>query len=189
VLGDGAVTATAALRILRILLDTMEPMRDTIAEAPLTLRSEDPDTTRQIGAALGRLAEPGDVVLLQGELGAGKTTFTQGLAVGAGSDELVNSPTFVLVNEYHGRVTVYHADLYRLDEADDVAALDLGSASLDGVLVVEWPERGHGLLPAEHLLVQIEHAGPEARTLTFVPRGARAAALVRALAAAPVDAR
>jgi tRNA threonylcarbamoyladenosine biosynthesis protein TsaE len=69
-----------------------------------------------MGAGLGRLAEAGDVLLLQGELGAGKTTFTQGFAVGAGTAELVNSPTFVLVNEYRGRLPVYHADLYRLDD-------------------------------------------------------------------------
>ena len=158
-----------------------------MTETCLTLRSDDVEATRRIGAALGRLVAPGDVVLLQGELGAGKTTFTQGLAAGAGSDELVNSPTFVLMNEYHGRVTVYHADLYRLDDPDDVAALDLANASLDGVLVVEWPERGDGLLPRSHVLVKIAHAGPDARTLTFVPHGPRAAALTHALAAAPAD--
>ena len=156
-------------------------------DAPLTLRSGDADTTRRLASALGRLAEPGDVLLLQGELGAGKTTFTQGFAVGAGSDELVNSPTFVLVNEYRGRVRVYHADLYRLDSPEEVAALDLGNASRDGVLVVEWPERGAALLPESHLLVQIEHAGGDERVLTLVPRGARAQRLVRALAASAVD--
>ena len=154
-------------------------------DAPLMLRSGNAETTRRIAAALGRLAEPGDVLLLQGELGAGKTTFTQGYAAGAGSDELVNSPTFVLVNEYRGRVRVYHADLYRLDDPEEVAALELAHASLDGALVVEWPERGEESLPREHLLVRIAHAGPEERTLTFVPRGARAEALVAALAAAP----
>jgi tRNA threonylcarbamoyladenosine biosynthesis protein TsaE len=158
-----------------------------VTDTPLVLHSDDVEATRRIGAALGRLAAPGDVLLLRGELGAGKTTFTQGFAAGAGSDELVNSPTFVLMNEYHGRVHVYHADLYRLDDPDDVEALDLANASLDGVLVVEWPERGDGLLPASHLLVQFEYAGTNARTITLMPQGPRAKALAQALAALPTD--
>src|SRR5215211_3045761 len=142
-------------------------MTDTTTETQLTLRSRDAEATRSIGEALGRHAEPGDVFLLRGELGAGKTTFTQGFARGAGSEELVNSPTFVLVNEYRGRLPIYHADLYRLDDADEVERLDLAHASLDGVLLVEWPERGEALLPADHLLVSIEHAGPEERLLAL----------------------
>lgn len=164
-------------------------MLQSVPDAPLVLHSGDADTTRQIGAALGRLVEAGDVLLLLGDLGAGKTTFTQGLAAGAGADELVTSPTFVLVNEYQGRVPIFHADLYRLDDPDEVARLDLTDASLDGVLVVEWPERGDGLLPDQHLLVRFEHAGPDARTLTLAPRGERAQELARAVAAAPARAR
>ena len=154
-------------------------MNETAAQAPIRLRTRDAEATRRVGEALGRLAEPGDVFLLQGDLGAGKTTFTQGFARGAGSAELVNSPTFVLVNEYRGRLAVYHADLYRLDDPDEVDRLDLANASLDGALLVEWPERGDGLLPAEHLLVRIEHAGPEERLLALVPRGRRYAQLLR----------
>ena len=160
-------------------------MTDT-AGALLTVRSDGADATRRLGAAFGRLAEAGDVLLLQGDLGAGKTTFTQGFAAGAGSEELVNSPTFVLVNEYRGRLPIYHADLYRLDSTDEVAALDLANASLDGVLLVEWPERGEELLPQEHVLIRIEHSGPEERTVTFLPRGRRAEQLVRDFAAAGV---
>ena len=163
-------------------------MMDTAAGAPLTARSDGADATRRLGAAFGRLAEAGDVLLLQGDLGAGKTTFTQGFATGAGSDELVNSPTFVLLNEYRGRLPIYHADLYRLDTPDEVAALDLANASLDGVLLVEWPERGEALLPPEHLLVRIAHSGPEERTFTFLPHGRRAEMLVRAFAAAGAEA-
>jgi len=148
-------------------------MSETAAQAPIRLRTRDAEATRRVGETLGRLAESGDVFLLRGDLGAGKTTFTQGFARGAGSAELVNSPTFVLVNEYRGRLPVYHADLYRLDDPDEVDRLDLANASLDGALLVEWPERGDGLLPAEHLLVAIEHAGPEERLLTLVPHGRR----------------
>ncbi len=154
----------------------------------LTLRTDGPEETRSAGRVLGWLLQPGDVVLLQGDLGAGKTTFTQGIARGAGTDEVVNSPTFILLNEYHARLTVYHADLYRLDDPDEVAALDLPGVSLDGALVVEWPERGAGLLPDDHLLVRLTYRSPEQRELAFVPRGHRsrelAARLSSALAAA-----
>jgi tRNA threonylcarbamoyladenosine biosynthesis protein TsaE len=153
-------------------------------ESTLVRRSGSADQTRAIGEALGTLLTEGDVVLLQGDLGAGKTTLTQGVARGAGSEELVNSPTFILVNEYRGRIKLYHADLYRLDDPDEVLALDLPGASLDGALVVEWPERGEGLLPVEHLLVRILHRSPDERTLEFVPRGRRARILVERLAAA-----
>ncbi len=147
----------------------------------LDIHTTGPDDTRSVGEALGRLLEAGDVVLLQGDLGAGKTTMTQGLARGAGADDLVNSPTFVLVNEYQGRIKVYHADLYRLEQPDEVLALDLPGATLDGALVVEWPERGDGLLPAEHLLVRIDHASPETRRVRVEPHGPRASALARLL--------
>jgi tRNA threonylcarbamoyladenosine biosynthesis protein TsaE len=162
-------------------------MAEVAAGTPVTVRSGSAEATRRLGEGLGRLAAPGDVLLLQGDLGAGKTTFTQGYAVGAGSDELVNSPTFVLMNEYRGRLPVYHADLYRLDSPEEVAALDLANASLDGALLVEWPERGDSLLPAEHLLVQIEHAGPQERVITLVPRGPRAEELIEDLPVSPAD--
>ena len=148
----------------------------------LTVRTAGAEHTRAVGAALGRLLDEGDVVLLQGELGAGKTTFTQGVARGAGSDELVNSPTFILVNEYRGRIKLYHADLYRLDDPDAVLALDLPGATLDGALVVEWPERGEGALPPEHLLIRILHVSPEERELRLEPHGRRAQTLLRGLA-------
>lgn len=156
--------------------------------APLILRTADAESTQRLGAALGTLAQAGDVLLLRGDLGAGKTTFTQGFVRGAGSDELVNSPTFVLMNEYQGRVTVYHADLYRLDTPDEAAAMDLGNLSRDGVLVVEWPERGEDVLPREHLLVLLEHAGPTEREITLVPRGERAAAMLQAMEQAGLNA-
>lgn len=157
--------------------------------APRVFRSTDADHTREIGSALGRAAQPGDVLLLAGELGAGKTTFVQGFAAGAGATEVVTSPTFVLVNEYRGRLPIYHADLYRLDEPDEVAAMQLSEASLDGVLLVEWPERGEMFLPSECLRLQIEHDEPETRILRFSSFGARAEALLAALVAAPVGGR
>jgi tRNA threonylcarbamoyladenosine biosynthesis protein TsaE len=150
----------------------------------LTVRTTSADETRAVGEALGRLLVAGDVVLLQGELGAGKTTFVQGLARGTGSEELVHSPSFILVNEYRGRVKLYHADLYRITHPAEALALDLLGSTVDGVLVVEWPERGEGALPPEHVLVRITVTGPEARELRIEPHGERPAAVVRALAAA-----
>ncbi len=149
----------------------------------LALRSGTPAETRRIGARLGRLLRPGDVLLLQGELGVGKTMLTQGIGQGAKVQEPVKSSSFVLMNEYHGRLTVYHADLYRLNDPLEVAELALEEVAAPGVLIVEWPERAWQELPAEHLLVRIEEAGARARTLTLEARGARYETLIDELAA------
>ncbi len=105
------------------------------------LKSRRPSETRRIGARLGRLLEPGDVLLLQGELGSGKTVLAQGIGQGLAVQEPVKSSSYVLLNEYHGRLTLYHADLYRLDDPAQVAELALEEVAAPGVLAVEWPER------------------------------------------------
>lgn len=148
----------------------------------LLLTTASVEETEAFGARLGALLRSGDVVLLEGELGAGKTALTRGVARGAGSTELVNSPTFVLVNEYDGPLPLFHADLYRLDGAEQVAELELGEYAHDGALIVEWPERAEGgALPAEHLLLLLEHGGGDLRRITVRARGVRAAALLTAL--------
>ena len=149
----------------------------------LVLHSRTPAETRRIGARLGRLLQPGDVLLLQGELGAGKTMLTQGIGQGLKVREPVKSSSFVLMNEYHGRLTLYHADLYRLNEPTEVADLALEEVAALGVLAVEWPERAWQELPPEHLLVRIEEAGVKERTLTLVPRGRRYEELLERLGA------
>ena len=149
----------------------------------LVLPSRTPAETRRIGARLGRLLQPGDVLLLQGELGAGKTMLTQGIGQGLKVREPVKSSSFVLMNEYHGRLTLYHADLYRLNDASEVAELALEEVAAPGVLAVEWPERAWRELPSEHLLVRIEEAGAKERTLTLVPRGKRYEELLQRLGA------
>ena len=122
----------------------------------LELRCEDAEATRRLGAALGRAASAGTVALLQGQLGVGKTVFAQGVGAGLGAPSVVNSPTFVLLNEHlGGRLPLRHADLYRLDDPESIAELGLAEAAEDGVLLVEWPERADGALPADHLLVRI----------------------------------
>jgi tRNA threonylcarbamoyladenosine biosynthesis protein TsaE len=117
------------------------------------------EDTRAIGAALARLLQPGDAVALAGDLGAGKTTLVQGVARGLEVTGTVVSPTFTLVREYEGRLTVHHADVYRLDRVQDV--LDLGFDEMidDGVLLVEWGDAVEGLLPAEHLSVELTVPG------------------------------
>ena len=140
------------------------------------------DETQALGTRLGELLQPGDVVLLQGELGAGKTCLTQGIARGLGIADQVVSPTFVLVGQYQGRERLYHADLYRLDNLAEIGDLELSTSTEDGVLVVEWPERGIECLPAEHLLVRLEHRLPDERALAFEAQGPRAVAILRRLA-------
>ncbi len=138
-----------------------------------SLETRSADETDSLGERIGALLEPGDVVLLQGPLGAGKTAMTRGIGRGAGSNDLVISPTFVLMNEYRGRLPLYHVDLYRLEKADEIVALDLPGYTLDGALIVEWPERGEGLLPVEHLLVEIEHTGETERYIRLSATGSR----------------
>jgi len=145
------------------------------------LHTKGPAETKRIGARLGRLLEAGDVLLLQGELGSGKTVLAQGIGEGLKVIEPVKSSSFVLMNEYHGRLTFYHADLYRLSGAAEVAGLALEETAAPGVLAVEWPERAWEELPPEHLLVRIEEEGAKGRQLTLVPRGKRYEALLGAM--------
>ncbi|MFZ5586969.1 MAG: tRNA (adenosine(37)-N6)-threonylcarbamoyltransferase complex ATPase subunit type 1 TsaE [Thermodesulfobacteriota bacterium] len=117
-----------------------------------------------LGRAIGALLCPGDVVLLVGELGAGKTTLARGLAAGLGVDPayVITSPTFTLLNVYPGRLDFYHADLYRLAgaEADELELVEQAAA---GVLAVEWPEMAAAAWPAGAITVKLDHAGPERR--------------------------
>ena len=128
------------------------------------------DETITIARALATTLAAGDVLLLSGELGAGKTAFVRGLAQGLGiDDEEVSSPTFTLVHEYRGgRLTLYHVDLYRLDRAatDELGLDELGVA--DGVLAIEWPDRlTHTLGPA--VGVRIEIVDPSTRRIELTP--------------------
>ncbi len=147
-----------------------------------TLHSASPAQTRRIGARLGKLLRPGDVLLLQGELGSGKTVFAQGVGQGLAVREPVKSSSFVLLNEYHGRLTLYHADLFRLDDAAEVRDLALDEIADDGVLAVEWPERAWDELAREHVLVRIEEEGARGRRLTIEARGERYGDLAAKLA-------
>lgn len=127
-----------------------------------------PEETTAAGAALGATLGPGDVVALYGGLGAGKTCFTQGLVAGLGVTTRATSPTFVLVNEYRGRLPVHHVDAYRtnsLNELIDLGLLDLLGG--DGVTIVEWADRAEPLLPARAIRVRIDGVGDEARRIAI----------------------
>ena len=150
----------------------------------LTFESSGPAETRRIGERLARLFEPGDVVLLRGELGAGKTCLAQGIGRGLRVAEAVKSSSFVLVNEYAGRLRVYHADLFRLNAPEEVADLALEENAREGLLLVEWPERALEVLPPEHLLVEIEIVDDRRRRLRLTARGGRYESLLHRFGAA-----
>lgn len=141
---------------------------------PLCLVSHSVEETQEIGRRLGELAQAGDVILLVGELGTGKTCLTQGIAWGLGIKEHTRSPTFVMVSEYKGRLPLYHIDLYRVESQDE--AIDLGLDDYlysGGVSVVEWADRALETLPPEHLLVHIDYKGETQRSLVLEPKGKR----------------
>ena len=135
--------------------------------------SHSPEQTRRLGMRLGALLQTGDVVCLQGELGAGKTTLVQGLAAGWGSLDAVSSPTFILVNIYRrpDEGQLFHFDTYRIESAPEAEELDLDAMLNDGPLVIEWPERMAGVLPDERLWIKLEYVDEDRRQLTFIPMG------------------
>ena len=144
--------------------------------------SHSPEETQHLGKRLGELAQAGDVFLLVGNLGTGKTCLTQGIAWGLGITGYASSPSFVVVKEYQGRLPLYHADLYRLDRIEEVIDLGLDDYFYgNGVCVVEWAEKGLAALPPEHLLIKMSFLSPSERCLEFEPKGERYVALVSKL--------
>jgi tRNA threonylcarbamoyladenosine biosynthesis protein TsaE len=133
------------------------------------------ETTRQLGQRLGALLQPGDCICLQGDLGAGKTTFVQGIAAGWGARDEVSSPTFVLVNVYRGtdEKKLFHLDTYRIESPAEAEELDLDAMFAQGPLLIEWPERIQPVLPAENLWVTLEYVDETQRQLIFLAAGDR----------------
>ena len=126
------------------------------------------EETESAGERLGRSLQPGAVVALTGELGAGKTCFVQGLVRGLGASVRATSPTFVLVNQYRGRVLVHHVDAYRTDSMTEL--MDLGLLDLmggDDVTLIEWADKLEPLLPPDAIRVHIAGVGDEPRTITI----------------------
>jgi tRNA threonylcarbamoyladenosine biosynthesis protein TsaE len=150
---------------------------ETSREEGVEIVTRGPEETIRLGKSLGELLRPGDVVALIGDLGAGKTTLAKGIAAGAGVEDEseVTSPTFVLVNEYQGRFPVYHADLYRLQEAPEVE--DLGWEEFifgEGISLLEWAEKIPEILPEERIEIRIFWIGPEERKFLIAGKGAQA---------------
>jgi tRNA threonylcarbamoyladenosine biosynthesis protein TsaE len=148
------------------------PILDTHS---LEFFSKSPEQTRRIGMRLGSVLKKGDVICLQGELGAGKTTFVQGLAQGWGSIDAVSSPTFIIVNMYRRSdgAQLFHLDTYRLESATEGEELDLDSMMSEGILIVEWPERLENLIPEERLWIKLDHILDEQRLMLFNANGPR----------------
>jgi tRNA threonylcarbamoyl adenosine modification protein YjeE len=133
--------------------------------------------------AIGAAAQRGDVVALDGPLGAGKTVFAQSIARGLGvsPDVRITSPTFAIVHEYQGRLPLYHADLYRLRGPEALDEIGLFSLGVEGLVVVEWPDRAGNLLPKGALWVTIERVASLRRRVHLRGEGVRAAALIDAV--------
>ena len=152
----------------------------------LRARTDGVEATRELARAMADLVEPGDVLLLTGELGAGKTAFAQGFGAGLGITEQITSPTFTLARQYEGRLPLHHIDVYRLDRLSEMQ--DVGIPELldsGGVLLIEWGDAIEPALPADYLEVRLTYgADDDDRELQFRCVGGRWTARQRVLAEA-----
>ena len=150
----------------------------------LKLHSHSLEQTQLLGSYLGELAQKGDAFLLVGDLGTGKTCLIQGIARGLGVEEYAFSPSFVIVRQYHGRLPLYHVDLYRLDRVEEIADLGLEEYLYgDGVCVIEWAEKGLQLLPQNNLLIKLNYVSKceTQRTIYLKSKGERYLGLIKQL--------
>ena len=156
----------------------------------LNLVSRSPEETQRIGIRLGELAEAGDVFLLVGELGTGKTCLTQGIAWGLDIRDYALSPSFVIMRELRGRLPLYHIDLFRLEHPNEIEDIGLDDYLYgSGVCVVEWAEKGLELLPPENLLIEIGFLDETQRSLHIRPSGKRYQGLLPELKHSPFSSR
>ena len=130
------------------------------------------EETIAFGKKIGLLLGPNDVILLAGDLGAGKTTFTKGIGQALGIKRVINSPTFTIVKEYHGNYDLYHLDLYRLDGLGDDFDLEEYFTS-GGICVCEWPANVLEILPEEYLMINIYRKNLDERRFELIPKGER----------------
>lgn len=150
----------------------------------MELISKSPEQTMALGRKLGELMSSGNVICVYGNLGAGKTYFAKGLALGLGISEHVTSPTFTIINEYEGRIPFYHVDAYRLTEEEEAYELGLEEYLYGrGVTLIEWPERVNSLLPDEYLqlFISLSNEGDDVRVLEFQAKGQSYEKLIKEL--------
>lgn len=136
------------------------------------IQTDSYEETMEIAERVAALLQPGDVLTLEGDLGAGKTVFTKGIAKGLGVRRMVTSPTFTIVKEYDGNLPLYHMDVYRLEDSDE----DIGFHEYfngQGVSVVEWAQFIEAYLPLERLDINISYIDENKRLLHFMPKGVR----------------
>lgn len=127
--------------------------------------SKSPQETEQIAEKLAQTLSGTEVIAMFGGLGAGKTAFTRGLARGLGIDDGVSSPTFALVNEYEGKFTVYHFDMYRVSTWDDLYSTGFFDYIDNGVMIIEWSENIEEFLPENHITITINHISENEREI------------------------
>ena len=137
----------------------------------IAIQCATPPETMALGRRLASMLRAGDVILLAGDLGSGKTAFVSGLAEGLGVEERVTSPSFVIVKRYDGLLPLVHVDVYRLGSSGEFEDLELIEEAEDGVLAIEWGHAVSSSVPADHLLIEFSVADDECRTLTIIPKG------------------
>ncbi|WCK54998.1 tRNA (adenosine(37)-N6)-threonylcarbamoyltransferase complex ATPase subunit type 1 TsaE [Aneurinibacillus sp. Ricciae_BoGa-3] len=149
-------------------------------EKEYSVITESVEETQRLAEKVGTLMQPRDVLTLTGDLGAGKTSFTQGLARGLGIERVVNSPTFTIIKEYQGKLPLYHMDVYRMEDSFE----DLGFDEYfygEGVTVVEWPQMIQEQLPPDRCEITILRLDGDQREIAFLPIGARYEKLCEAI--------
>ena len=140
----------------------------------LIIITKSSEETKNIGKEVGKLTMPGDLLAFYGELGTGKTCFIQGISQELEVKDYVTSPSFTIINEYQGKIPIYHFDLFRLNNEEEI--LELGYQEYfygEGLTLIEWAEKIEQLLPKEHLKIVIKFKDRDKRTISFIPQGDR----------------
>ena len=139
-----------------------------------TIITKSPEETKKLGKEVSKLVKPGDLLAFYGELGAGKTCFIQGISRGLKVKDYVTSPTFTIINEYQGKIPIFHFDLFRLNNAEEILELSYKEYFYgEGLTVIEWAEKIEQFLPKEHLKIDIKFKDRYQRTISFIPQGDR----------------
>jgi len=140
----------------------------------LTIITKSSEETKKLGREISKLVQPGDLLAFYGELGTGKTCFIQGISEGLGIKDYVTSPSFTIINEYQGKIPIYHFDLFRLNDMEEIAELGYEEYFFGvGLTVVEWAEKMETLLPKNYLRIDIKFKNYSERIISFIPYGKR----------------